>query len=101
MFSNFQGILIVGVPIYSALLSTMGWRANARLQNMKNLPKLVCGIGAVLFVISDSLIAFNMFYAPIPHSKLYVMVTYYLAQLGIALSTLDHDVGPKTAIKSN
>ncbi|WDP89220.1 MAG: lysoplasmalogenase [Desulfobacter sp.] len=36
--------------------------------------------GALIFIASDSLIAWNMFLAPIPHSSIWVMSTYYTAQ---------------------
>lgn len=101
MFKNFEGILIFGVPIYCALLLTMAWRANARLQCVENLPKLLAGLGAVFFVASDALIAFDMFYAPIKYSKILIISTYYIAQLGITLSILDYDVMPKSSLKSN
>ncbi|CRK91658.1 CLUMA_CG005308, isoform A, partial [Clunio marinus] len=101
MFKNMEGILIFAVPIYCILLLTMGWRANARLQNLQNLPKLFTAIGAILFIISDGLIAFNMFYAPVKYSGILIMSTYYMAQLGITLSILDHDVTPKSTVKSN
>lgn len=91
MFKNFEGILLFGVPIYSALLLSMCWRANARIQ-ITNLPKILAAIGGVCFVASDSLIAFDMFYSPIEHSKIWVMSTYYIAQMGITLSILDHEV---------
>lgn len=101
MFKNFEGVLMFGVPIYTALLLTMGWRANARVTNVNHLPKLLGAIGAILFVISDSLIGVDAFYSPIKHAKIWIMITYYAAQLGITLSTLDHDIRPKTSVKSN
>jgi uncharacterized membrane protein YhhN len=101
MYKNFDDILKIGVPIYATLLLTMAWRANSRVQNSKNLPKLFCAVGAILFVVSDGLIAFSMFYSPIKYSKIYIMVTYYIAQLGITLSIIDHEVRPKSSVKSN
>jgi uncharacterized membrane protein YhhN len=37
-------------------------------------------IGAIVFVSSDSILAFNKFYAPITHASFYIMATYCLAQ---------------------
>lgn len=101
MFKNFKGVLIVGVPLYCTLLLTMGWRANARLEGVQNLPKLLAAFGGIFFIASDALIAFNMFYSTIPHVDFLVMSTYYIAQLGISLSVLDHEVIPKSLTKSN
>jgi len=39
--------------------------------------------GAILFLISDTIIAWNKFIHPIPHSHLYIMILYYLGQWGI------------------
>jgi hypothetical protein len=44
-------------------------------------------IGALSFVISDSLLAYNRFAHPIAGAKYGVMITYYTAQLLIAAST--------------
>lgn len=101
MFKNFEGVLIFGVPIYGAVLLTTAWRANARAVGVKNLPKLLAGIGALFFVASDSFIAFDKFYSPIQYAKIYVMSTYYIAQLGITLSVIDHEVMQKHSTKSN
>jgi alkenylglycerophosphocholine hydrolase len=100
MFPNFEGVLIFGVPIYMTLLLTMAWRANARLQSSKNLPKLLAGLGGLFFVISDGLIGFDKFYTPIKYSKVFIMITYYIAQLGITLSVLDHEIVPVKMSKS-
>jgi len=44
--------------------------------------------GAVLFIISDALIAYPMFVAPIAHSSFWVMFTYYAAQALLTWGTL-------------
>ena len=74
------------------------------------------GIGGILFVVSDTLICFDKFYSPIPHSQvvyictivfvnhvnhhlsnlyfviqLLIMTTYYAAQFGIALAVVDSE----------
>ena len=45
--------------------------------------------GSILFMISDSLLAINKFYAPIAHSDLFIMLTYGLAQLLIIHGALE------------
>lgn len=42
--------------------------------------------GAWIFVLSDTLIAVNKFLFPLPNAKIFIMITYYTAQLLIALS---------------
>ena len=54
--------------------------------------------GALCFVISDSILSFDMFIYDVPYSHPIIMLTYYAAQLGISLSVVDsyeprnHDV---------
>lgn len=43
------------------------------------------GFGAVLFLISDSLLGLNKFRQPIPAAGYLIWATYYLAQCGIAM----------------
>jgi YhhN family len=50
---------------------------------------MAAAIGGFVFAVSDSLIAIDMFYSKIPHAKVLIMVTYYIAQFGITLSILD------------
>jgi uncharacterized membrane protein YhhN len=45
-------------------------------------------VGALLFVVSDSLIAETRFVGPRPGAAVAIMVTYYLAQAGLVLSLL-------------
>lgn len=45
-------------------------------------------IGAIIFVSSDSILAFNKFYAPIEHASFYIMATYCLAQYLIVAGIL-------------
>lgn len=87
-------VLKVMVPIYMSLILLMLWRAITRLQVLDNntawtWPKLCCTLGALFFVISDSILSFDMFVYEVPLSHPLVMVTYYAAQLGIALSTVN------------
>jgi uncharacterized membrane protein YhhN len=48
----------------------------------------IAGIGAVLFVASDSLIAWDRFVARVPSASLLIMVTYHLGQAGLVASLL-------------
>lgn len=53
---------------------------------------MACGLGSVLFVISDSIIAIDKFYTPVANAQTAIMVTYYVAQFGIALSVIEQSV---------
>ncbi len=46
--------------------------------------------GALLFVISDSVLAINKFYQPIPAAGIWIMLTYGLAQLLITAGAISY-----------
>jgi uncharacterized membrane protein YhhN len=48
-------------------------------------------IGALFFMISDSLLAINKFLTPVPLASLGIMFTYMLAQYLIVEGVLAHD----------
>lgn len=82
----------VCVGVYTILISIMAWRALARVQLFEELwtwTKLCSSVGAVLFMISDFLIAVHRFVRPVPYEQILIMLTYYAAQLGITLSVVD------------
>lgn len=92
LMPGLHGILAVGVPAYSFLLMTMVWRATARVQFFEELwtwTKLCSCAGGIVFAVSDTLIGFHHFYKPMPYAQAFIMITYYAAQLGIALSVVD------------
>lgn len=92
LMPGLKGILALGVPIYTLLITTMAWRAISRVQFFRELwtwTKLCSCIGSICFVISDTLLGFHYFRSPLPYSQVSIMLTYYTAQLGIALSAVD------------
>lgn len=53
-------------------------------------------IGALLFMLSDSMIAAGRFKTPVPLSNYLIWATYYLGQYGIAIGFLREKLGVKT-----
>ncbi|KAG1662029.1 Lysoplasmalogenase-like protein TMEM86A [Nymphon striatum] len=103
IYPYLKGMIFYCAPMYGLLICFMVWRAIARLQFFEDLwtwTKLCSCVGAVLFCISDSILAFNNFAFEIPHSQALIMVTYYGAQVGIALSVVDSMEGSHI-IKNN
>ncbi|XP_058800689.1 lysoplasmalogenase-like protein TMEM86A isoform X2 [Phymastichus coffea] len=92
LMPGLDGVLRVGVPVYTLLIGTMSWRAVARIQVFKKpwtWTKFCGGLGSILFVISDTLLGFHHFHGPVPFAQYSIMSTYYVGQLGITLSTVD------------
>jgi uncharacterized membrane protein YhhN len=77
------GELAVPVVLYICALTTMVCTAIlARFQQRW------VAVGAILFLISDSLLAIHKFKTPVPLRDYLVWSTYYLGQCGIALGYL-------------
>ena len=88
------GPLQIPVAAYVTAIATMFLASlNRRVVN----PWVICG--AAFFILSDSILALNRFYAPIPAARYAIMVTYYLAQFlivtGIADERVPRDFNPK------
>ncbi|MBP8155775.1 MAG: lysoplasmalogenase [Leadbetterella sp.] len=75
--------LLIPVSVYCIVITLMGIFAAGRKTNYFSFNLVL--IGSILFIISDSLIAFNKFYSPLPASSFWVMSTYGLAQFLIVL----------------
>uniref|UniRef100_A0A8C6FSL7 Lysoplasmalogenase TMEM86B n=1 Tax=Moschus moschiferus TaxID=68415 RepID=A0A8C6FSL7_MOSMO len=67
---------------YSIVLVTMLWRGLTRGGSAR--------WGALLFLLSDSVLAWNTFTHRVPHGHLLVMTTYYSAQMFITLSAFQN-----------
>lgn len=84
------GEMRIPVVIYMLVILTMGWRAAARVGFGAEPSKAhwAGALGAVSFILSDSMIAIDKFHEPsvIPLAGLWIMVTYWVGQLGIARS---------------
>lgn len=76
------------VVIYSLALGGVAWRAVARIAAPWAVrpDQWAGGLGAILFMISDSVLALNRFHAPVPYAAFVIMSTYWLGQLGLARS---------------
>lgn len=84
--------LIIPVSIYVIVISLMGFSALLTLANedWEALPALLVSAGAILFMLSDTILAMNKFVAPVKHGKLVVIIAYHLGQIGIVLGTAVH-----------
>ncbi|WP_347174720.1 lysoplasmalogenase [Polaribacter uvawellassae] len=79
IFPNLGGLLIP-VVVYGIVISTFGAVALLNYRSEKSTENLWLCIGAILFILSDSLIALNKFYEPNEIYGIAIMVTYILAQ---------------------
>ena len=79
--------LAVPVICYIGAIIIMAWAAF-----MTGNPYAI--IGSLLFVISDTILSWNMFISDVPYSHILIMTTYYAAQYCIASSIRGTSVQP-------
>ena len=75
----FLGQMKVPVVVYGAVISTMFFVALQLLFYKSKASRQII-LGAVLFVVSDSVLAFNKFYSSFNNAGLVIMLTYAFAQ---------------------
>jgi uncharacterized membrane protein YhhN len=83
IISPHLGDLKLPVRIYGVVLSFMVMLAMHAMFSKNRTAGRWMMIGAILFVVSDSLLAFNKFYSPFDYADVVIMLTYGVAQLFI------------------
>jgi uncharacterized membrane protein YhhN len=90
------GPLLIPVAVYITAICFMGWRSAARVATR---PVYLLGLfGAIIFIASDSIIAYSMFLNRTMDrqiASLLIMITYYVAQLLIYSSAKVEELNPK------
>jgi uncharacterized membrane protein YhhN len=87
LYPNLPNRLKLAVIIYSLLLASMASQAMGRALLLKTTPSYRAATGAIFFMLSDILLAFDRFHAFILLAPLLILIPYYLAQWLIARST--------------
>lgn len=77
MTNSDNSALWLSVAIYVSVISVMCWTA-IMSRNWH------ATVGAILFAVSDSILAWNKFVSNVPASGIWIMLTYFAAQLFIA-----------------
>ncbi len=89
------GDLKIPVIVYASVISIMLLFAFNGFLVWENPGNKYIFVGAIVFVISDSILAINKFYAPIERSSFFIMLTYLVAQYLIVVGILK--LNPKKA----
>ncbi|HUH29236.1 lysoplasmalogenase [Gelidibacter sp.] len=85
---NSLGDLLVPVLFYIIIILIMVITAFLRQGKVSKISFILVFLGAILFVISDSILALNKFYIPLRFSSISIMLTYALAQYFIVMGLL-------------
>lgn len=80
------GKLAVPVTVYALALAAMGWQAASRWDALQDSASFYAMIGAILFMVSDSVLATSRFAKPFRSAEFLLLTTYFAAQTLIALS---------------
>lgn len=86
ILSPYLGAMKPPVAVYIVVILVMGWRAWERWSQAAEKSALLAFFGAVLFIISDSILALNRFREPFAVARALNLSTYFAAQWLIALS---------------
>jgi uncharacterized membrane protein YhhN len=86
MLASSLGKLKVPVLIYVVVILIMAWLAWERWSQTGQSGALLASIGAVLFIISDAILAIDRFRGAFKLSRASNLITYFAAQLLIACS---------------
>ena len=85
------GIIRTGVCIYACLIGAMMLLALLQRSSL-------FALGAVLFVFSDLIIAWNMFVEPVPHSGYMIIIPYFAAQWLLFIRATPYRIAPEMRI---
>lgn len=84
------GDFTIPIVVYGSVIMVMAVMARSREGNTSHQSYQLALWGSVVFVLSDSILAFNSFHTPIPYAGILIMSTYCAAQLLMVLGILKH-----------
>ena len=84
--------LRIPIMVYMMVISIMVILAGYRYGRVNKFSFKLIYIGAIFFVMSDSILAYNKFAEPISFSGVWIMGTYMLAQYLITMGTIERMV---------
>lgn len=77
--SRYVGNMLIPVLIYGMVISLFGSVALVANEERRSIKSLYMSTGAIVFIISDSLLAIDKFYYSLPVFEVIVMFTYIVA----------------------
>jgi alkylglycerol monooxygenase len=88
LFAHLAPVLKIAVGAYVVVIALMAAQAIGRATVLRDRAAVAVAIGAGCFMLSDSLLAANKFAYPLPMAQLWVLASYYVAQILIARNAL-------------
>lgn len=84
----YSGKMKLPIIIYITMIMIMVWMAVERFHSDLTLRTILPAIGAILFMISDAVLALNKFRRPFYCAELIILTTYFTAQWFLAVSVI-------------
>ena len=84
LFDGLNPVLRVAVAAYVLVIALMAAQAIGRATVLRDTASVWVAIGAGFFMLSDALLATNKFATPLPMAQLWILSSYYMAQILIA-----------------
>ena len=81
------GALKIPVMVYVSVIVLMAWQGVSLRIWRKEKAYTLIAIAVILFMLSDSLLAWNKFKQPLPFSALWILSTYWASIFLLAIST--------------
>ncbi|QDH78697.1 lysoplasmalogenase [Echinicola soli] len=97
LVNDHLGQMKVPVVLYILAMVLMVSIARERFKRTNMLSFIQVFVGASLFMVSDSILALDLFFSPITNADILIMGTYILAQLLIVMGIRSHLVHSPTA----
>ena len=88
-FKNYLGEFELPVTIYALVISLMAISATCRIGKVNATSFNLIFLGALLFLISDTILAYDKFVVQFGHAGLFIMVIYMLAQYFITIGAIE------------
>jgi uncharacterized membrane protein YhhN len=87
-----QDRLVVPVIVYSTAISVMLYAAMTTIANpaWKTSASFFVSVGALLFYISDLILAWNKFVSPIKNGRVLNIAAYHFGQIGLIAGVISH-----------
>jgi uncharacterized membrane protein YhhN len=98
LWPGFTHSLRLPAALYTFFLFTMASQAMGRYLSLRTSTARLAAIGAIFFLLSDTLLTFDRFHTRLPAPAFLILGTYYLAQWLLASSTRTGPGIPQTAL---
>lgn len=100
-FKDYLGEFELPVAVYAFTISLMAIMATVRWGKVNSISFNLIFIGALLFLTSDSILAYDKFVAPFKHAGLLIMASYMLAQYFITIGAIERKLKKHAVEKTN